>query len=246
MTFDFFRLLDHLVQDVTDRKSLQSTYDWTKRYCEKCSFTNPDLFKPAFDLYLKLNGKYKQGSSMLKDVSIKIRAELGNFNDSITVSWFQENSPKYFKFFVKMKCLSNSFQREESDTLFGFITEKTGEQVFAQMLAYLENLMDVTDMIIHRSKQLSTDLNIPHIMKRCLSEHEASLCNNFARVINAAKELVQTKFKSYEAVFKLLIRFYTSLDLLTKHFIIRFKTLKECVTTSRSVFKPATYLKTNA
>ena len=106
------------------------------------------------------------------------------------------------------------------------------------MLAYLENLMDVTDMIIHRSKQLSTDLNIPHTMKRCLSEHEASLCNNFARVINAAKELVQTKFKSYEAVFKLLIRFYTSLDLLTKHFIIRFKTLKECVTTSRSVFKP--------
>ena len=82
----FFRLLDHLVHDVTDRKSLQSTYDWTKRYCEKCSFTNPDLFKPAFDLYLKLNGKYKQGSSMLKDVSIKIRAELGNFNDSITVS----------------------------------------------------------------------------------------------------------------------------------------------------------------
>ena len=137
-----------------------------------------------------------------------------------------------------MKCLSNSFQREESDTLFGFITEKTGEQVFAQMLVYLENLMDVTDMIIHRSKQLSTDLNIPHTMKRCLSEHEASLCNNFARVINAAKELVQTKFKSYEAVFKLLIRFYTSLDLLTKHFIIRFKTLKECVTTSRSVFKP--------
>ena len=95
--------------------------------------------------------------------------------------------------------------------------------------------MDVTDMIIHRSKQLSTDLNVPHTMKRGLNEHEASLCNNFARVINAAKELVQTKFKSYEAVFKLLIRFYTSLDLLTKHFIIRFKTLKECVTTSRSV-----------
>ena len=124
-------------------------------------------------------------------------------------------------------------QPEEATSEYGFINEKTGESVFSQILPYLESMMDVTDLIIQRSKQLCGDANIPHSMRKNLKEHETSICNNISRVKNAAIFLVQINFKSFEPIIKLLIRLYSSLDLLSKHFIIRYKTSKEAVTISR-------------
>ena len=46
------------------------------------------------------------------------------------------------------------FKVEESDSSYGFINDKSGEVIFALMLPYLESMMDVTDMIIQRCKQI--------------------------------------------------------------------------------------------
>jgi hypothetical protein len=101
------------------------------------------------------------------------------------------------------------------------------------MLPHLESSMDVADLMIARCKQLSGDANIPLSLRTGLNDHETSVCNNVVRVINAAHQLVQTKFKSFESLLKLLVRIFTSLDLLTKHFFVRCRLFKEAVSTSR-------------
>ena len=117
--------------------------------------------------------------------------------------------------------------------MFGFVNKTTSEAVLHILLPHLENIMDVTDLIIQRCKVLSAEPNAPYKLKQNLTEHEVSVSNGLSRVIMAATQMTQTKFKSFDGIIKLLVRIYASLDLLAKHFMVRCKANKESVSTSR-------------
>lgn len=201
----YFRLLKFLLQqlDCDNSEPLVKIYDWAKRYCEKTCGTSVDMLKPAFDLLLAANERVKAHPTVHKDIAMKIRAEMGNI-DSSTVA-------------------------DESDSLYGFVTGETGEAVFNLMLPYLESIMDSVDVVIYRCRQTGQQ---DHTMFEAQKDLEAVVCHALGRIINAAGPLAQTRFSSLEHVVKLLLRFYTSIDLLAKHFFVRCKSFKDAVRTS--------------
>ena len=75
------------------------------------------------------------------------------------------------------------FKAEESSSIYGFVTEKTGETVFSLMLPYLESMMDVCDTMIQRCKQICADPNAAKLVVKSadLSRYEANVCNNLSR-----------------------------------------------------------------
>lgn len=90
----YFRLMDVFIshiqikEDDKESKSveiLNENYDWMKRYCEKCTTTSGDIFKPATDLYFKLTLRSKTYSNLFKDIALKVRSEVGNLNESVQV-----------------------------------------------------------------------------------------------------------------------------------------------------------------
>ena len=98
----YFRLMDVLlshVQSCSDRsqQALSSIYDWMKRYCEQCpSNTSVDVFKPAADLYFKMDLRTKKHTNLFKDLAFKIKAEIGILNDSTS----QVNHLFFFIYFL--------------------------------------------------------------------------------------------------------------------------------------------------
>ena len=54
----YFKLLDVLTREIEENNQevLKKVYDWMKRYCEKCSTTNADVFKPG-QLFIYIFGK---------------------------------------------------------------------------------------------------------------------------------------------------------------------------------------------
>lgn len=84
----YFRLMDVFMSHLETLESnglLIENFDWMKRYCEKCTTTSVDIFKPATDLYFKLMIRTKTYSNLFKDIALKIRAEVGNLNESLQV-----------------------------------------------------------------------------------------------------------------------------------------------------------------
>jgi len=126
-------------------------------------------------------------------------------------------------------------QAEESSSIYGFVNEKTGETVFSLTLPYLESMMDVCDTIILRCKQLSTDPNAAKlvIQPADLPRYEANVCNNLSRIVIATLQLCQTKFKSFEPLIKLILRIFTTMDNLAKHFLVRIKKVKTAMESAK-------------
>ena len=94
-------LLSH-VQSCSDKseQALSSIYDWMKRYCEQCpSNTAADVFKPAADLYFKMDLRTKTHTNLFKELAFKIKAEIGILNESATqvIELFISFSIKYFE-----------------------------------------------------------------------------------------------------------------------------------------------------
>lgn len=118
----------------------------------------------------------------------------------------------------------NIFQVEESDSLYGFVNDKTGEVIFGLMLPYLDSVMESCDLIISRCKNLNCEKSY-----KSLEKYEANVCNNLSRVVIATMQLSQTKFKSFEPLVKLLMRIFTSVDNLAKHFLVRIKKDKQAM-----------------
>ena len=86
----YFKLMEVLlshVQSCSDKseQALSSIYDWMKRYCEQCpSNTAADVFKPAADLYFKMDLRTKTHTNLFKELAFKIKAEIGILNESAT------------------------------------------------------------------------------------------------------------------------------------------------------------------
>merc|ERR1719510_582636 len=203
----YFKLLDHLANELTNENLKElKVYDWIKIYCEKSAKSHPEIFKPAVDLLFKLCIRVKPTTNMFKEIGTKIRSEVGQLNESL--------------------------ESQESDSAMGFINETTGESILSLMAPYVETLMDVSEMTIQRCKKLCGD-SVPPSMRRELRKIEPSLVNNFSRLKNVLVELTQTKYKSFGIVIKLLIRLYAGFDQLGKYFMVRHKTGKDSVSTSR-------------
>ena len=203
----YFHLLDHLANELTNENLKElKVYDWIKIYCEKSAKSHPEIFKPAVDLLFKLCIRVKPTTNMFKEIGTKIRSEIGQLNESL--------------------------ESQESDSAMGFINETTGESILSLMAPYVETLMDVSEMTIQRCKKLCGD-SVPPSMRRELRKIEPSLVNNFSRLKNVLVELTQTKYKSFGIVIKLLIRLYAGFDQLGKYFMVRHKTGKDSVSTSR-------------
>ena len=62
-----------------------------------------------------------------------------------------------------------------------------------------------------------------------LDKYEANVCNNLSRIVIVAIQFTQTKLKSFEPLLKLLIRIFTSVDNLAKHFNNRAKKNKKAL-----------------
>ena len=100
-------LLSH-VQSCSDKseQALSSIYDWMKRYCEQCpSNTAADVFKPAADLYFKMDLRTKTHTNLFKELAFKIKAEIGILNESAT-----QVIELYVLFLINYKDTANSAQ----------------------------------------------------------------------------------------------------------------------------------------
>lgn len=94
--------------------------------------------------------------------------------------------------------------------------------------------MDGCDIIISRCKQLNNHSSSGQ--HELLSKYEVNLCNNLSRIVIVALQLTQTKFKSFEPLLKLIARIFTSVDGLTKYFLLRIKTVKTATDSAKFDF----------
>ena len=88
MTFFCYRLIEILIGQVSYEKTneLSKIFDWMKIYCENCpATTSVEIYKPATELYFKLTLRIKTYFNLFKDIALKIRAEVGNLDQSIQV-----------------------------------------------------------------------------------------------------------------------------------------------------------------
>ena len=77
--------LSHIDASNKSDLALTNFYDWMKRYCEQCpTNTAADMFKPAADLYFKLNLRTKTHTNLFKELAIKIKAEIGILDETAT------------------------------------------------------------------------------------------------------------------------------------------------------------------
>lgn len=106
--------------------------------------------------------------------------------------------------------------------MYGFVNQKTGESIFSILLPYLESMLDASDIIISRCKHL----NATGQSYEDLSKAEANVCNNLSRIVITALQLTQTRYKAFDPLIKLLMKIFTSVDNLAKHFLIRIKKVK--------------------
>ena len=53
------------------------------------------------------------------------------------------------------------------------------------------------------------------------------------RIVIATLQLCQTKFKSFEPLIKLIMRIFTSMDNLAKHFLVRIKKVKTAMDSAK-------------
>ncbi len=85
----YFKLLDNLLGLVdNDAETITDIYGWIKRYCEKCETTSADIYKPATELFFKLALRSKTYFNLFKDLALKVRAEVGNLNETCQVNAF--------------------------------------------------------------------------------------------------------------------------------------------------------------
>jgi hypothetical protein len=78
----YFKFLTLLTQEA---KNVKQIYDWSHRYCEKSNTTSADIFKPALELLFISSGRVKKHPTLLLEMAIKVRAELGNLDTSLQV-----------------------------------------------------------------------------------------------------------------------------------------------------------------
>merc|ERR1712083_878639 len=95
--------------------------------------------------------------------------------------------------------------------------------------------MDGCDNMIQRCKQLCADPNAAKLVDKSadLSRYEANVCNNLSRIVIATLQLCQTKFKTFEPLIKLIMRIFTSMDNLAKHFLVRIKKVKTAMDSAK-------------
>eukprot|EP00090_Calanus_glacialis_P035170 TRINITY_DN60099_c0_g1_i1.p1 TRINITY_DN60099_c0_g1~~TRINITY_DN60099_c0_g1_i1.p1 ORF type:complete len:724 (-),score=333.21 TRINITY_DN60099_c0_g1_i1:104-2176(-) len=186
-------------------EGIEQVKDWIKRYIDKLEVEDPIVLKPIVALLLQSVIKVKPSPSLGLEIAKGLHSLTGDLDTSVQVETTEKHP---------------------------WLTNSTKDMVLPLLLEHLEGVFDSCDLAISWLKALSsTSTKSP-----TMASAESSLCLLLARQVNAASELVKTAFplgQAMDGVLKLLVRLYTVVGSLTKHFTIRTRQGKSVVSQAK-------------
>merc|ERR1712142_1141271 len=180
---------------------IDTVKEWIKKFMDKIETEDPVVLKPIVMLLLQSVVKLKSSPSLGLEIAKSLHSLTGDLDTSVQV----ETADKH-----------------------AWLTNNSKDLVHPLLLDHLEGLLETCELAISWLKALSSVLS----KNSNMADAESSLCLLLARQVNAASELVKTAFplgQPMDGVLKLLIRLYTCIGSLTKHFNLRIRQGKNVV-----------------
>ena len=190
-----------LFNEIGDGEGIELVKELIGKFMDQYDIENTIVLKPILGLLFQSVLKIKPNTGLALEISKGLHSLTGDLDTSVEVE--SSNTPTW-------------------------LTHNTKDTILPLLLDHFEGILDSSELAIHWVKAHTTVSS----KSKNVSLVEAAVCILLAKQTNAASELVKTAFplgQSMDGVLKLLLKIYTVVGGLTKHFIFRSKQGKSLI-----------------